>query len=114
MEFIIYPFSFQEFYTACQLNNPQIDKRKAFNDYVDLGGMPFLTNLINNKEACLQYLKDVYNSVVLKDVIARNKIRNVDLLERIILYVLVNIGQPFSASAIAKYFKNEKYLMKQF
>lgn len=108
MEFIIYPFSFQEFYTACQLNNPQIDKRKAFNDYVDLGGMPFLTNLINNKEACLQYLKDVYNSVVLKDVIARNKIRNVDLLERIILYVLANIGQPFSATAIAKYFKNEK------
>lgn len=108
VEFIIYPFSFQEFYTACQLNNPQIEKRKAFNDYVDLGGMPFLTNLINNKEACLQYLKDVYNSVVLKDVIARNKIRNVDLLERIILYVLANIGQPFSASAIAKYFKNEK------
>ncbi len=70
--------------------------------------MPFLANLQQNREASLQYLRDVYNSVILKDVIGRNAIRDVDLLERIILYLLSNVGHPFSINSLVKYFKSEK------
>lgn len=107
VEFVIYPFSFSEFIEYKKQNNLPIDTSVAFREYVQIGGMPFLTNLIGNQEACVQYLKDVYNSVVLKDVVKRNYIRDVDLLERIITYVLANIGHSFSANSLSKYFKSE-------
>lgn len=107
VEFIIYPFSFAEFLDMNQQIQPSINTATVFRQYLQLGGMPFLTNILNNENACNQYLKDVYNSVVLKDIIKRNHIRDVDLLERIITYILANIGQTFSASSITKYFKNE-------
>lgn len=107
VEFIIYPFSFAEFLDCRRQNNLPDNAASAFHDYVRIGGMPFLTNLMHNQEACTQYLKDVYNSVVLKDVIKRNAIRDVDLLERIITYILANIGHPFSANSLSKYFISE-------
>ena len=48
------------------------------------------------------------NSVQLKDIVKRNKIRDVDLLERIIAYVIANVGTTFSATSLAKFLKNEK------
>ena len=69
--------------------------------------MPFLTNLSGDRDASVQYLRDVYNSVILKDVVRRNNIRDVDLLERIITYVMANVGHTFSARSISNYFKNE-------
>ena len=100
VQFVIYPLSFAEF---LQLNG---DKR--FADYLRLGGMPFISNIISDEKAVNLYLEDVYNSVILKDIVKRNKIRDVDLLDRIITYVLSNISQPFSATAISKYFKSEQ------
>lgn len=83
---------------------PNPDFSKAFREYLLLGGMPFLSHLITDKDACLQYLKDVYNSVVLKDIVKRNSIRDVDQLERIITYILANIGHSFSATSLSKFF----------
>jgi len=100
VQFVIYPFSFSEF--------KLIDKKHSFMDYLEIGGMPFLTNIINDKNSIQQYLQDVYGSIILKDVVKRNNIRDVDILDRIITYVLANIGQTFSANSIAKYFKNEQ------
>ena len=100
VQFVIYPFSFKEFLLQ--------NENKHFMDYLKLGGMPFLSNIIGDEKAMHLYLEDVYNSVILKDVVKRNNIRDVDLLERIITYVLSNIGQTFSATSIAKYFKNEQ------
>ena len=100
VQFVIYPFSYSEFLL--------LNKDKNFSDYLKLGGMPFLTNIISDENAISLYLEDVYNSVVLKDVVKRNNIRDVDLLERVITYVLANISQTFSATSIAKYFKNEQ------
>ena len=79
----------------------------AFKEYIQIGGMPFLRNLDFQYDASMQYLRDVYNSVVLKDIIKRNNIRDVDMLEKLINYILANIGQPFSATSISKYFKSE-------
>ena len=100
VQFVIYPFSYKEFLL--------LNEDKNFMDYLKLGGMPFLSNIIGDEKAISLYLEDVYSSVVLKDVVKRNNIRDVDLLERIITYVLGNIGQTFSATSIAKYLKNEQ------
>ena len=100
VSFVIYPFSFAEF--------KDLNSDYTFNDYIKYGGMPFLASVNFEPEVCKNYLQDVYNSVVLKDIVKRNKIRDVDLLERIIAYILANIGQTFSATNIAKYFKSEQ------
>lgn len=107
VEFVIYPFSYSEFLEMRKQQEPNLDSSKAFREYLLLGGMPFLSHLITDKDACLQYLKDVYNSVVLKDIVKRNSIRDVDQLERIITYVLANIGHSFSATSLSKFFKSE-------
>ena len=107
VEFVIYPFSFSEYMEARKQTNQNVNLAAGFNAYLDYGGMPFLTNLPDNPQASLQYLKDLYSSVVLKDVVKRNKIRDVDILERIILYVMANVGHTFSARSISAYFKSE-------
>lgn len=107
VEFVVYPFSFAEFLQLYDTGDTPADRAAAFREYLSLGGMPFLANLMGNKEAAYQYLRDVYNSVVLKDVVKRNGIRDVDLLERIVTYVLANVGHPFSATSVSKYFKSE-------
>ena len=70
--------------------------------------MPFLSSIGFEPEVSKNYLQDVFNSVVLKDIVKRNKIRDVDLLERILSYALANIGKSFSATSISKFFKAEK------
>ena len=107
VEFVIYPFSFSEFLEVHRLGHPSADTSLIFRDYILTGGMPFLTNLLGNPDACTQYLKDIYNSVVLKDVVKRNNIRDVDLLERTITYLLANVGHSLSANSLSKYFKSE-------
>jgi len=106
--FVIYPFSFSEFIRTYDNSASGITKEEAFKRYLTLGGMPFLSNLKSNQEAGMQYLRDVYNSVILKDVVMRNAIRDVDLLGRLIFYLLSNVGHTFSASSITKYFKSER------
>lgn len=107
VEFVIYPFSFSEFLEMYRQTAPDAAKQEAFIKYLTLGGMPYLGVLRYEDEPCRQYLKDVYSSVELKDVIKRNNVRDVDLLERIVDYISVNIGNTFSASSISKYFKGE-------
>ena len=108
VEFVIYPFSFAEFLEMNRRKNSQIDKSACFTAFLKTGGMPFLANFLGDDSAKNQYLMDIYNSVVLKDVVKRNNIRDVDTLERIIAYVFSNIGHIFSATSLSKYFKSEK------
>jgi len=107
IEFVVYPFSFKEFFEIMKEKNKEIDLKEAFQDYVKFGGMPFLHNLDYNFEASMQYLQDLYASIILKDITRRNNIRDTDLLERIINYVVMNIGNTFSATSISKFFKSE-------
>lgn len=108
VEFVIYPFSFAEFLEMNRQKNSQIDKSACFTAFLKTGGMPFLANFLGDDSAKNQYLMDIYNSVVLKDVVKRNNIRDVDTLERIISYAFSNIGHIFSATSLSKYFKSEK------
>lgn len=107
VEFVIYPFSFAEFFEMTLLKNPNVDKSTCFMQFLKTGGMPFLSNFPDDDSAKSQYLIDIYNSVVLKDVVKRNNIRDVDTLERIVAYAFSNIGHIFSATSLSKYFKSE-------
>lgn len=107
VEFIIYPFSFSEFLALYHSVEPDADTRTCFDRYLTFGGMPYLVNLRFDETACRQYLRDLFNSVELKDIVKRNNVRDVDMLERIIAYVTANLGTTFSSTAISKYLKNE-------
>ena len=107
VEFVIYPFSFQEFIELYHTIYPEETNRQCFHKYLMFGSMPYLANLRYDNNANQQYLRDLFNSVELKDIIKRNKIRDVDILERIIVYETLNIGTSFSAFSISKYLKSE-------
>lgn len=108
VEFTIYPFSFSEFTELYKGIFPGAPPQECFQKYLLFGGMPYLANLRYAEEPCRQYLTDVFNSVQLKDIVKRNKIRDVDLLERILSYIIANVGTTFSATSISKFFKSEK------
>lgn len=107
VEFVIYPFSFAEFLELYKMIAPDETIQKSFQKYLLSGGMPYLANIRYVDEPSKQYLLDLFNSVQLKDIVRRNKIRDVDLLERIIAYIITNAGNTFSASSLAKFLKNE-------
>lgn len=105
VEIKVYPFSFAEFLEAINSDRQNLDR--DFATYMELGGMPFLTPIYSDQQACNTYLQDIYSSVVLKDIVDRHAIRNVDLLQRITSYLSSEIGHPISATGIAKFLKNE-------
>jgi len=105
IELKIYPLSFKEY-----LNFHDIEQNKnenAFYDYLKYGGFPGLYNLPNDENVYNQYLDGIYNSVLLKDVIQRNNIRNPELLKLILWYIMDNIGQIFSGKNISNYLKDQ-------
>ena len=107
VEFVIYPFSFTEFLELYRTIEPEEEIQNCFQKYLLFGGMPYLANLRYTDEPSRQYLTDLFNSVQLKDIVKRNKVRDVDLLERNIAYVMANIGTTFSANSLVKFFRNE-------
>ncbi len=108
VEFTLYPFSFSEFLDLYRPIAGDEPIQKCFQKYLVSGGMPYLANIRYADEPSRQYLLDLFHSVQLKDILIRNKIRDVDLLERIISYITVNIGNPFSATSLAKFLKSEQ------
>ena len=108
VEFVIYPFSFREFLELYHTIDPEATVQRGFETYLLAGGMPYLANIRYEEEPTRQYLTDLFHSVQLKDIVKRGKIRDVDLLERIMAYVIANIGTTFSASSVVKFLKNEQ------
>lgn len=107
IEITIYPFSFREFMELYQTINPESDEKECFSQYLHFGGMPYLSNLQYNKDPCRQYLQEIYSSVQLRDIIRRNNIRDADLLNRILGFVMANAGNTITAASISKFLKNE-------
>ncbi len=107
VEIRVYPFSFSEFIEMSETIFPDAEKTELFKKYILFGGMPFLANLKLDPQSSFIYLKDVFDSVILKDVIKRNKIRDIDLLERVIQFVVANVGNTFSATSISRFLKSE-------
>lgn len=107
VEFVIYPFSFSEFTELYHQTAPETSVPQCFQKYLLCGGMPYLSNIRYEEQPSRQYLTDLFNSVQLKDIVRRNSIRDIDLLERVISYVTVNVGNTFSAASLVKFFKSE-------
>lgn len=105
IEFEIQPFTFSEF--VCAFKEENLSKEELFDRFIKIGGMPFLKYFNLEEMPSYKYLTDVYNTVLIKDVLEYNSIRDVDLFNRILSYVIENIGMNFSANSIKKYFKNE-------
>ena len=109
VEIKVYPLSFKEYIEFAKVENPSqtLSNEEYFEQYLKFGGLPAIYNFDYDKDTIYQYLEDIYNSVLLKDVIARNRIRDIELLERIVLYVLDNIGNTFSAKNISDFLKSQ-------
>ena len=105
VEFEIQPFTFSEFKKA--FGNMELSKENLFYKFIQLGGLPFLKYFDLDETPSFEYLNDIYNTVLVKDVLQYNNIRDVDLFNHIFSYVLTNIGQSFSASSIKTYLKNK-------
>ena len=87
--FEIYPFTFGEFMQI--FKNKKMPKEALFDKFLQLGGMPFLHYFDFDEVPCFKYLNDVYNTVLVKDVLQYNNIRDVDIFNRILSYVLENL-----------------------
>lgn len=106
VHFDIYPFTFSECKEYAQSQNRNISDEDLFNEYIEFGGLPQCCALLE-KQSKQAYLEDIFNTIVINDIVERNKISDIDLLKRIIVFLLDNIGNPFSANSICKSLKAE-------
>ena len=109
VEIRIYPLDFQE-YLEFAKSNPEeagLEKQEQFANYLKYGGLPGIHQMKWEESRIMQYLLDIYNSVLLKDVISRNGIRDTALLESIVQYLMDNIGKTFSAKTISDFLKSQ-------
>jgi predicted AAA+ superfamily ATPase len=109
VEIRIHPLSFAEHldFTASMGEDGGKDISRQFADYLRYGGLPGIHEMNINTDAVTPYLLDVYNSVLLKDVISRHRIRNAELLERTVLFLMDNVGNIFSAKRISDFLKSQ-------
>lgn len=106
IEIKMYPLSFKEFLIFNNYDTINIEDK--FNEYLKYGGLPAITLIKNNDELVLSYLNDINNSIVKKDIIDRNNLKNTTLLENIIKYLANNIGSPISSTKISNYLNSNK------
>ena len=106
VEFPVYTLSFEEFLLFRGKNKK--DMNTEFPIYLKFGGFPAIHHFDFDEEVVYQYISSLYNTILLKDVIKRNNVRNVHLLENITRYVFDNVGNIFSAKKISDYVKSQK------
>lgn len=82
--------------------------REAFLKFLQSGGFPGLLALDSKEEARRQYLEALLDSIVLRDVVSRHKLRDVDLLRRILLFIADSVGSPVSARSVAVFLKSQR------
>ena len=104
IEFKIFPLSYKEFLLFHKLKNTD----ESFNLYAKYGGLPYLKNLTLQDDIVFDYLKNIYQTILLKDVVTRNNIRNVAFLENLSEYISDNTGSLVSAKKITDFLKSQK------
>jgi len=104
IEFPIHSLGYDEFLNFFQLEN----STENLNKYLTVGGMPYLKVIGLDEFSVFEYLRNVYASILLKDVVARERIRNIHFLESLIEFLADNVGNLFSANNIAKYMKSQR------
>ena len=107
IEIKMYPLSFKE-YLVFNKYNTKSDLDNKFMEYLKYGGLPAITLIKDNDELVLSYLNDIYNTIVKKDIIDRNNIKDTALLENIIKYLATNIDSSVSSTKISNYLNTNK------
>lgn len=103
----IYPLSFNEMIEFHKTYNSDVDHKNLLWYYIRRGGFPSIHISNYDEDTAYMVLNDIYDSIVLRDVVQRYKIRNIELLNRIMKYVMDNVGNTFSAKNISDYFKSQ-------
>ena len=103
VEIKMLPFSFAEFFDASENK----DKNQAFANYLNIGGFPVVvTQLGSNMELSDQYLEGIYNTIIVKDVVARKGVSDVSLLKNIVKFLCSNVGSSVSTANITDFINN--------
>ena len=97
MQIHMLPLSFSEFLEYYGKEN----ELKKYNTYIENGGFPYLLNLDNNNDLIRNYLDGIYNTILLKDVVSRNNVKDTLILESIVKFLFDNIGQIVSTNKIS-------------
>lgn len=105
IEIHILSLSYREFLTFHRLD----DSDDSLQKYLGFGGLPHLYRLgLENEDMVWEYIQNIYNTIVLKDVVQREGLRNVTLFENLMSYVSDNAGQLVSATSLSKYLKSQR------
>lgn len=107
VEFKIYSLSYMEFLDFHKLSNDD----ESLEKYNRFGGLPYLIHLPMREEVAMEYIRSVYSTIVLRDVVARNNIRNTAFLEQLIRFLADNIGSLFSSKSISDFLKSQNIRM---
>jgi predicted AAA+ superfamily ATPase len=109
VEVPVFTLSFREFLDFRKHYFPEEEtKINPFATYLRKGGFPVIHTVNYEEETASKVIRDIYSSVILRDPVQRYKIRDVELLERVIRYAFDNIGNTFSGKNVADYFKNQQ------
>jgi uncharacterized protein len=101
----VYTLSFAEFLKFKE-SDPR-SRRELLNEYLRLGGFPIVALGSFDERSAYQIVEGIYNSVITSDITKRHGIMNFDLFNRVVKYIVENVGKTFSANAIAKFLKSE-------
>ena len=104
IEFHIHSLTYQEYLTFYRANA----STQTLRNYLTFGGLPYLSHLPQQQDIVFEYLGNVFSTILLKDIVKREGIRNVDFLESLILYTADNVGNLFSANNISRYLKSQR------
>ena len=107
----VYPFSFKEilkFYEEKGIENNYENENHFFKQYMKYGGMPGLLDL-DSSDKKEKALKDIYNSIIVDDILSRHNINKLDLFKRFLRFMINSTGQTFSKKSVINYLKNEHY-----
>ena len=109
VEIPIYTLSFYEFLDFKRSYSEITgNKLSLFVEYLRKGGFPAIHTRDYDEETAYQVVSDIYDSVILRDTVQRHKIRDIELLNRVIQYTFDNLGNTFSGKNVADYFKSQQ------
>lgn len=104
----VYTLSYREFLSFREKYSPDYQQLNTFEHYLRTGGFPVIHAASYDIESAYKVIHDIYASVILRDTMQRYKIRDVELLERVVRYAFDNIGNTFSGKNVADYFKSQQ------
>ena len=103
VEFKVYGLNYAEFLQFHKLE----ESEDAFTDFYKFGGLPYLVNLPLDEALVSEYLRGIYNTIILKDIVDRYNVRNVRQLQDLTLYLADTIGSLVSANRISEYLRSQ-------